>query len=164
MEQSELIKQIRDICAVGGEALSLSMLCDSVGTMGLPEPLVVHEGATIRDCVSLFRTSSVGGVCIVDQAGQLIGIFTERDCVLRVTDVGVSMDTPVTSVMTKDPQREEPHATIAFALTLMSHGGFRHLPIVHDGAPIGMLSVKNVVDYLVEKIMSGMVDNLDLAE
>lgn len=164
MNQNELIKQIREVCAVGGEALSLSVLCDSIGTMGLPEPLIVHEDATVRDCVALFRTSSAGGVCIVDEKGHLVGIFTERDCVVRVMDAGVLPDTPVVEVMTKDPQSQEPDATIAFALTLMSHGGFRHLPIVHDKTPIGMLSVKNVVDFLVKKIMSGMIDNLELAE
>jgi CBS domain-containing protein len=60
--------------------------------------------------------------------------------------------------MTADPVRERPETTIAFALTLMSNGGFRHLPIVDDeDQPIGILSVKDVVDFLVQKMMAGFL-------
>jgi len=70
-----------------------------------------------------------------------------------------SFDLPIESVMTKDPVCERPETTVAYALNLMSHGGFRHLPIVdQDMMPIGILSVKDVVDYLVGKMMEGLVD------
>ena len=57
----------------------------------------------------------------------------------------------VEDFMTKDPVRESPEASIAFALNLMSHGGFRHVPIVdQDNIPIGIISVKDVVDHIVK--------------
>lgn len=164
MKQKELVDQIRDMCSVGGEALSLSVLCESVGAMGLPDPLIVVSGTEVQECLPLFRDSSLGGVCVVNKEGELIGIFTERDCIAKVVAAGKSLNVAVDEVMTKNPVSEEAHTTIAFALTLMSHGGFRHLPIVHEGAPIALLTVKHVIDFLVGKMMGSLIDDLELAE
>jgi CBS domain-containing protein len=65
--------------------------------------------------------------------------------------------------MTKDPVREQPEASLAFALSVMSHGGFRHVPIVdHEDIPIGIVSVKDVVDYFVQKMLDGIFDSIDI--
>jgi CBS domain-containing protein len=64
--------------------------------------------------------------------------------------------------MTKDPVREKPEASLAFALSVMSHGGFRHVPIVdQDDVPIGMVSVKDVVDFFVKTMLDGIFDSVD---
>jgi CBS domain-containing protein len=65
--------------------------------------------------------------------------------------------------MTKDPVREHPDASLAFALSVMSHGGFRHVPIVdQDDMPIGIVSVKDVVDYFVQRMLDGIFQSVDI--
>ena len=68
----------------------------------------------------------------------------------------------VRDFMTKDPVKELPGASLAFALSVMSHGGFRHVPIVdEDNIPIGIVSVKDVVDFFVRKMLDGIFESVD---
>jgi CBS domain-containing protein len=56
--------------------------------------------------------------------------------------------------MTKEPMTVTPEVTLAYALNLMSQGGFRHLPVVDDaGRPSGVLSVKDVIDLIVSQFV-----------
>jgi CBS domain-containing protein len=72
----------------------------------------------------------------------------------KVADLeGVSVD----QFMTRNPIRERPEASLAFALNLMSNGGFRHVPIVdQDDMPIGIISVKDVVEHIVRTMLAAI--------
>jgi len=68
----------------------------------------------------------------------------------------------VLDVMTKKPIRERPEASLAFAINLMSNGGFRHIPIVdQDDVPIGIISVRDVVDHIVKKMLSAIYEAVE---
>ena len=70
-----------------------------------------------------------------------------------------SLDAPAAGLMTRNPVTLPPDGSIAFALNLMSQGGFRHLPIVdQDRIPLGVISVKDVIDYLVEAYTTALLD------
>jgi CBS domain-containing protein len=98
-------------------------------------------------------------VLIVDGAGKLSGIFSERDVLLRILpDYQTLKSKPISEFMTKDPVSQPPDATIGFVLNLMSAGGFRHVPIVDpDNVPIGIVSVKNVVDFIVKSFTDDLL-------
>ena len=84
-------------------------------------------------------------------AGRLIGIFTERDFVNRVVAAGADAGRPVEGFMTRSPKTIRRSSSVHSAVELMASGGYRHLPVVGDGGePLGVLSVKDVVRYLVE--------------
>jgi CBS domain-containing protein len=122
------------------------------------DPLVVSAGDSVAYCVDLLAEHKTGSVLVVDDDEHLVGIFTERDCVIKVLRGSPEvLKQPVRELMTKEPVSERPDTTIAFALNLMSHGGFRNLPIVDEaGHPVGVLSVKDVIDYLVGCMMEGI--------
>ena len=83
--------------------------------------------------------------------GRLIGIFTERDFVNRVVAAGVNPSLAVETVMTRTPKTVRRAASVQSAVELMASGGYRHLPVTGGGGePLGVLSVKDVVRYLVE--------------
>lgn len=159
MEDRELLVQIQQACAAGMQLLPPSILCESIGTLGIKKPLTVSLNTPLSECTALLQKHRIGSLIVVNDDGRIAGIFTERDCVLKVISKVASLDTAVVAdFMTPDPMRELPDATLAYALNLMSNGGFRHVPIVdQDDVPIGIISVKDVVDYLVERMLSGVL-------
>ena len=84
--------------------------------------------------------------------GPVVGIFTERDFLHRVVAQGLDAGSvPVERVMTGSPKTVSAAATVHQAVELMESGGYRHLPVVgDDGQPVGVLSVKDIMRYLVE--------------
>jgi CBS domain-containing protein len=96
----------------------------------------------------------------VCEAGRVVGIFTERDLMRRVLAVGKPLALAVSEVMTADPVVVQLKETIGVAVKRMEEGGYRHLPVVDEkGHPVGVLSVKRIVHYLVEHF-PGTVYNL----
>ena len=96
-----------------------------------------------------------GCVVVTDDGtsnSKLIGIFTERDVLFRVVDRGRNPAAlPIGEVMTPDPESLSVHSVVAYALNLMSVGGFRHVPVVDDEhRPAFVISVRDVVEFLVE--------------
>jgi CBS domain-containing protein len=88
---------------------------------------------------------------LVGSSGRLVGIFTERDVLTKVVFRHDGPLTPLESVMTPNPETLEAGATINYALNMMSVGGYRHIPIVdRDHKPVGVLSVRDIVDFLVQ--------------
>lgn len=158
MEKKDLLSNIHSACAVGVQLIPPTLLCDSIGSIGLKDPLVVRPEATLAECVEVLQRHKVGSLLVVDEQGKLVGIFTERDCILKVMGKVESLkDAFVRDFMTPNPVRERPEASIAFALNLMSHGGFRHVPIVdQDDVPIGIISVKDVVDHIVSRMLEAI--------
>jgi CBS domain-containing protein len=117
----------------------------------------------LSECIQMMQERRFGSLLVVDKAGVLIGIFTERDCLMRV--LGKSVDLSAVTVqdfMTANPVTERPDVSLAFALNLMSNGGFRHIPIVdQDNMPIGVVSVKDVVDHIVRKMLQAINEAVD---
>ncbi|HXC51951.1 MAG TPA: CBS domain-containing protein [Candidatus Limnocylindrales bacterium] len=114
------------------------------------EPVLIESPASVLEAVHLMRDRHAGCVLIV-RAGKLKGIFTDRDVVARVVAAGLDPSKiAVRRVMTADPETLRPTDSIAFALNLMSLGGYRHIPLVDkSGTPVGTVSVKDIVGYLV---------------
>lgn len=117
-------------CESNMGVLDLGFLCKSIGSLGLSDPLTVQLDSSVDKVMKELKSHKVGCVLVVDADGKLQGIFSERDYVIKVHGKKGAGDEPVSNYMTPDPIAERPDATIAFALNLMSQGGFRHLPIV----------------------------------
>jgi CBS domain-containing protein len=88
---------------------------------------------------------SVGSIMVVER-GILVGILTERDCLVRVLAAGVDPDTTrVSAVMTRKVMTITPNNPLVNALHRMHHNGFRHVPVVEHGRPVGMVSVRDAL-------------------
>jgi CBS domain-containing protein len=104
-----------------------------------PETLVARAAA-------LMTAKNVGAILVVE-GERLVGIFTERDIVFRVVAHGLDpRTTRIAEVMTRDPQTVAPGRPFGYALALMHRGGFRHLPVVEDGRPVGIVSARSAMD------------------
>jgi len=128
--------------------LSRNFLEMEVGSLAPSEPRCILGNESVARAVSLLKAERVGCLLVVDEAGMLIGIFSERDCVFKAFGVIEDLSkVKVADLMTPDPVTGSYEMSVAYALNLMSQGGFRHLPLVDvTGRPQGVLSVKNIVD------------------
>jgi len=130
--------------------LAKNLKIDSVSRLHPTEPIQVSPGQTVAEAVELMRQEQVG--CLLVCTGdKLVGIFTERDLMRRVLAAQKPLTVPVSTCMTPAPVTVHPKDPISVAIGRMEEGGYRHLPVVGEaGRPIGILSVKRIVHYLVE--------------
>jgi CBS domain-containing protein len=130
--------------------LAKNLKIDSVWRLHPTPPRQVAAGRTVAEAVSLMRHDKVGCV-LVCEGDRIVGIFTERDLLRRVLAEGKPLTTPVAECMTPNPVVVHPKESVAAAVRDMEEGGYRHLPVVDEvGRPVGILSVKRIVHYLVE--------------
>jgi CBS domain-containing protein len=102
--------------------------------------------SSVRDAACLMRDGNVGAILVVDE-GRLVGIFTERDALVRVIASGRDpAAVQLREVMTRDPTTVTPDETFGYALLVMYDKGFRHLPVVEHGRPIGVVSARHALD------------------
>ena len=108
--------------------------------------LVVAAKTTVSDAARLMEKHEVGAVMVVDAHGRLSGIFTERDALFRVLATGRDpATTRLSDVMTKKPQTIHPDKPVGHALHMMYENGFRHVPVVENGRPVGMVSARDAL-------------------
>ncbi|MCB0343931.1 MAG: CBS domain-containing protein [Bdellovibrionales bacterium] len=130
-------------------------LSRSIGLLDPPEPVIIGKDASVAEAVALLKEDKVGAVVIVDETGAVAGIFTERDVVLKLDVCEANLDqVPIAERMTVDPHCQMLTHSMAYALNMMSTGGYRHIPLVDENHhPVGVLSVKNIVDYIVQELL-----------
>ena len=110
---------------------------------------------TVLEAARMMKKAKVGAVMVLDEGGQLAGIFTERDAVFRV--IAESRDPAhltLKDVMTAHPQFIAPDKPFAHALLMMFENGFRHVPVVENGRPIGMVSARDALGPELEEFES----------
>jgi CBS domain-containing protein len=117
---------------------------------------------SVTDAVRAMQKEHRGVVVITEDgsdATAVVGIFTERDVLFRIIDGGRNPATlPLEQVMTSEPDCLGEGDTVADVLRMMSVGGFRHVPIVDEKKrPIAVVSVRDVVDLLVEAFPAEIV-------
>lgn len=118
---------------------------------------------TVRQVSSQMDQNGVGAVLVVEGNGgaaKLLGLFSERDLLHRVVVAGLDPETtPIESVMTREPITVGPETHVRECVELIRERGFRHLPVVHDEKPIGILSARDFQQYVV----SGLETLIDQA-
>jgi CBS domain-containing protein len=115
----------------------------SVDSIMSSDVLTVPSDMPLAEAARRMSGGRVGAVVVMDE-GKLVGILTERDLMRAVGDAGVEGST-VADWMTRDPETVDPSESTEMAATLMIHGGFRHLPVVKDGAVVGVVSIRDLM-------------------
>ena len=101
----------------------------------------VGKDTTVLETAQRMAAWKVGAVTVLDGA-RLVGIFSERDLMTRVVCQGLSpATTPVGQVMTPNPVVVDTHSTVEQCLRIMTQAKCRHLPVVHDGNLVNILSI-----------------------
>ena len=117
------------------------------------ELLTAPADTTVSEAARLMKQHHVGAVMVVED-GKLVGVFTERDALFRVVAEGRDTKTPpLAGVMTHNPKTVNPDQSFAHALRMMYDGGFRHVPVVENGQPVGIVSVRDALGPELEAIV-----------
>jgi CBS domain-containing protein len=119
-----------------------------LATLRTRPPFTVDAASSVASVLATMRDSETADV-LVTSGGRLVGIFTERDAALKLT--GGARDlaaTPISEVMTPDPVVLRGTDSIAVAVQKMAVGGFRHIPLVNDGQPVGVISAADVFRHI----------------
>ena len=135
---------------MASSTLAKSLRSDPVSRFQLRRPATAAPDATVAQVVRDMAERRTG-CALIQQGGRLLGIFTERDFVNRVVAAGLDVSRPVSEVMTPEPKTLRATDNVQQAVELMGTGGYRHVPVTgDDGQPIGVLSVREIIHYLVE--------------
>ena len=119
---------------------------------------------SVQEAAVAMRDKGVGSV-IVQEADALVGIFTERDLLNRVVAVGKDPEkTVLADVMSRDVIAMEGDKPLSHALHLMHHHAFRHVPVLQDGRPIGMVSARDALGIEWQQFQREMKLADDIAE
>ena len=111
--------------------------------------LTVDPGDALTEVAKRMVAKDVGAVLVFD-AGKLSGILTERDMLRAVADGIDEQATLVRDRMTPHPETLDADDTTEHAAVLMIHGGFRHLPVMHEGEVVGVLSIRDLMRVVLE--------------
>jgi CBS domain-containing protein len=132
-----------------------SLLRDHVRTLIKEEklPISVLPSRPVGEVLELMVAKGIGCVLVVED-GKPVGIFSERDALLKLNVEAPQLAArPVSEFMTPHPQTLKSSAKIAFAVHNMVLGGYRHIPIVDDeGHAASLISARDILRYLAREI------------
>ena len=126
------------------------LLGEHLDALGISAPTVVEIDADVDEAIRRMHEDGIDCVLVAED-GRLVGIFTDRDAVLKVAGLPAGRRT-IGDLMTRDPVVLRHDETIAVAINKMAVGGFRHIPIVEDGRPTGVVPARDVFRHLVESL------------
>jgi CBS domain-containing protein len=112
-------------------------------------PIIAEPSTSIHDVLQVMRDNRRGVVLIAEQ-GKLVGIFTERDVLMKIAGTRVDLQrTPVRGFMTADPDALPADSSIAYAINKMVVEGYRHIPLVDEaGGAIGVVSMRDLIEHI----------------
>jgi CBS domain-containing protein len=100
----------------------------------------------IAEVVESLSARRIGAVIVLDATGRLLGIVSERDIVRALHSHGArALEMTAGQLMTADLSTATPQTTVSEAMSLMTQGRFRHLPVMQEGKLVGLVSIGDVV-------------------
>ncbi len=123
----------------------------------------VHPDTTVTESVRRMHSENIGALLVMED-DNLTGIFTERDALTKVLAAGVDPNsTKVSAVMTEDPFCIDPSTTIEEAMSIVTNRRIRHLPVLHNGELVGIVSSGDLTHWLVQDREGEIRELVDVA-
>jgi CBS domain-containing protein len=131
-----------------GNDVERSITSHAINVLCPRAPICVAPATPIRDVIGQMAAEKIGCV-LVEEAGELLGVFSERDVLNKIAVESDRLDRPVSEFMTVAPATVTKRDSIGFALQTMDLGGYRHLPVVNSAnIAVGMLSSRDILRFL----------------
>ena len=120
---------------------------------------------TVSEAARLMKAHNTGALMVCDKK-RLVGVFTERDALFRVTaEERNPQSTLLADVMTRNPRTIGPNKRLGHALHMMYEGGFRNVPVVDEkGRPLGIVSAHNALGPELREFVTEMDERENISE
>ena len=118
----------------------------------------VRSGDMVVEALRQMRDNRVRSVLVIDD-DVLVGIVTQGDCAIKVLLPGLdAKQTPVSQVMTGNPVTVKPDDPLQGCMAMMAARGFRHMPVLHAGKVVGVISIGDVVKNIIRDLELNVSD------
>ena len=122
-------------------------------------PKSVRRDTPVRSAAEMMEQQDVGSLPVVENGGDLVGIVTDRDIVVRVVASGRNVDeVSVGEILTEHPVLVFPDDSLDHAMELMAKHQIRRLPVVYDNQLVGMLAQADVAHEAKDKQAGQVLD------
>lgn len=122
--------------------------------------ITIRPTQMIREALALLSQHNIGALVVVDEAGKAVGILSERDIVRHAARNENVFGLPVSQLMTAKLITGSSNDDLDSVLASMTHGHFRHLPIVDDGKLVGIVTLGDAVKARLDEYR-GKIDTLE---
>ena len=112
-------------------------------------PIILKPNDSIQTMIEQMQALPSKGCVLICEKKKIVGIASIRDILLKVAGRLDPAKTPIKKIMTPKPECLDKDAPLSFALNKMSIGRFRHVPVLDGDTPIGVVSTRDLIDYLV---------------
>jgi CBS domain-containing protein len=116
----------------------------TVGEIMVKDVLTVDPTSSIGEAAEKMVAAGVGAIVVVEDFVRIVGICTERDIMRAVAQRARAAEARVRQWMTESVVTIEPEVTVDEAAKIMFENKFRHLPVVKDGRPLGIVSLREL--------------------
>ncbi len=138
-------------------SIKTKALSENVAAAAQDRILCVEDASPLSDVLKAMRRDRVHCALVV-KGRKLVGIFTERDYVMKVAGTA-KLSQPVSEFMTHDPMTVRRNDPIGRAVELMDERGVRNLPLVdQSGRPVALLTVSGLIAYLADHFPAAVVN------
>ena len=138
--------------------MTVAQILDSKGSA----VITVTPDRTIAEVAATLAAKSIGAVLVADGDSALLGILSERDIIRALAQGGAAvLDHAASDHMTARVVTASRQTTIGEAMSQMTAGRFRHLPVVEDGRLLGLVSIGDVVKHRIEQVETEKQSMLD---
>ena len=140
-----------DLASIDGptpfDRVEASLMYNTVRSLKPKPAVTIGPQTPLRDAARLMIEHKVGALLVISRTEQLVGILTERDYLTKVA--GTNQDElPVDLFMTRNPDTVSEDAILAFVLSKMTTGNYRHVPVLRNGRPVGMVTVRDILRHM----------------
>jgi len=117
------------------------------------DTFTVRPDCRVSDVIRMMDAENIGTVLVIDAHDALIGLISERDIIRALKEVGSRLlDFEATELMTRNLVTSTPESTLADTLSSMAANSIRHLPVMRDGKPVGLISIRDMLKFRVEML------------
>lgn len=136
--------------ALGKTASTQKARQDSVSSLETDDYVCVEPSTPLANAIEIMKQDEGGCAIVCAKDRSVVGIFTERDLLMKVVGQQVDPNAPVSQWMSPVVATLSPQATIGEVVAVMNEKGYRNIPLVADGKLVGSVSVFDVISYLAE--------------
>lgn len=123
---------------------------DRVNSLETDDYVCVEPSTTLADAIEIMKQDEGGCAIVCAKDRSVVGIFTERDLLMKVVGQDMDPNAPVSDWMSPVVATLTSEATVGDVVEVMNEKGYRNIPLVSDGKLVGSVSVFDVIRYLAE--------------